>query len=590
MAVALVVLAVAVYLNALPHPFVYDDLPLVVKNPAIRSMTNIPEIVGIGFDGLSVNARWTRHVTHAVEYSVAGLWAPLYHGTNVFLHAMVGLLIFTFVSSLARNEMVGWWSAALFVVHPLTTEAVAHVSGRRDLLAAFFALGGLVFLERWTRIGGLGRAVIAFVCFWIAAFSKEVALLAPPAFILIDGFSHLRERAAAGHGAGAISQLLVLARRRIGLWSALIAFTVAVAALLLFGPEKGLGLRGLPSFYETYGSGLGLVDHLRVMGLAIRLSLLPIGQTADYSFDALQLEQPGLPVIAAVDLLFLLAALVVTGVGLWRRNWWGFGGAWFFFFFSVHTGVIIPWHEIFAERFLYLPLIGLTTAVAGVAVGLANRSPRPTALVAAGFALIGVLGLGTVLRNEAWSSSEALWSDAAARYPNCARAQKGLGDAKLADGDAETALVHYKRAAEILPRFRDARVAVAVAQAARMQLALALETIDAVLVEWPEEPKAWNLRGYLNQSLGDEDAAFADFEKAIAAEPRFAEGYNNLARIYVDKGEFDDAIRMYETALRYDPSLIAALRNLALVYRNAYQDEIQAMRYEARADAILANR
>ena len=85
--------------------------------------------------------------------------------------------------------MLGWYTAALFLVHPINTEVVAHISGRRGLLAALFSLIALVLLERYARLGGFWRVGVAMLALYLGAFSKELAVMAPLAFVLVDLYS-----------------------------------------------------------------------------------------------------------------------------------------------------------------------------------------------------------------------------------------------------------------------------------------------------------------------------------------------------------------------------------------------------------------
>ena len=119
-----------------------------------------------------------------LEYAAVGLWPPLFHLTNVVLHGCVGLLLFVLISRVSRDVALGWWTAALFVVHPATTEVVAHVSGRRGLLAALFSLATLVLLERYVRRRSLWRLGAALLTLYLGTFSKELALMAVPCVLL----------------------------------------------------------------------------------------------------------------------------------------------------------------------------------------------------------------------------------------------------------------------------------------------------------------------------------------------------------------------------------------------------------------------
>lgn len=583
----LIVLVAAAYANAVSNGFVYDDLPLVLKNPEIRSLSNIPQMVGITAQGLELRARWTRMVTHALEYNAAGTWAPLYHLNNIVLHALVVWILFALWLALCKDAWVAFWAAAIFAVHPLNTEVVAHIAGRRDLLAAFFGLGGILLMLRHGQIGGAWRLVAALGAFYLAAFSKEVALLAPAVWVVIDLYK--RYMAAREHASRRNWIAQAVCERGV-LYAVLAVFSVGMGSVLLISSEKSIGLSGSPGFYETAGSGLSLLERLRVIGLGLRLAIFPVGQSVDYSFDALNLEGTGWSALAFVDLTLLAAGLALTAWAIYRRRLGGLAGLWFVLFYLPHAG-LVSWHETFAERFLYLPIAGLCLALAWFGVMQARRlGQMGTPAWVAGAVVVSLLGFGTVQRNTVWESSRTLWQSAVERYPNCARAQKAHADVLLADGMPDLALEGYQRAVQILPRYRDAHVGVAVAQTARLKLNDALATLEDILAQWPNEPKAWNLRGYILQTMGRNDEALEAYRRSVECDPLFADGYNNMALLYVERGDVPTAIKMYHRALEHDPSLVVALRNLAIIYREGYGDAELARHYEARAERLSQKR
>lgn len=585
----LLLLSALAYVNTTFHPFVYDDLGLVLKNPRIRSLSNLPALVGVGVEGPGLRARWTRDVAYALEYSLAGPSPPLYHVTNILLHGCAGILIFLLVLRLARNPALGFWTAALFILHPIGTDVVAQISGRREILATLFSLAVLLAFAPRPRGGAWLRYSAAFFALYLGVFSKEMAIMAP----LLVPFLDLYTFSAGGSGA-ALSWVRSmgrpaheLLRRNWRLYSLLAAAMLVVGCARLFLAEGGADLHGSAGFYETRLGGLTILERLRLMGLGVRLLLLPLGLSPDYSYDALGFAARTSSPIALVDLALFALALTATVLGLRRRSWIGLGGIWYFLFYLPTSG-ILPWHEIFAERFLYLPSIGFELALASGLVALERRSRALGR--ASGILLLCVLATATVLRNETWSTPERLWEDAVARYPSCARAHKALADQYLAGGGAREALDHYRAAVEILPPYRDARVGIGASLAALGRPAEAASEYEEVLRLWPEEAKALNDLGLLYEVQGRSDEALQLFRRAVRSDPDLPEPYNNMGRIYAETGQLDLALRMFEMAIERDPALVVALRNLAAIYRYGRHDESAAKRYDDRVRDLLPAR
>jgi len=586
---ALVALAALAYFNSVSSPFLYDDVTLVLKNPNIRSLDNIPEIIGFTAEGFQFNTRWTRTVSYALEFAAVGTWAPLYHVTNIALHAMVALLAYLLISRASRSKWLGWWSAALFVVHPINAEVVAHVAGRRGLLAAVFSLGALVLLERYTRRGGVWRLALAAGAIYLAVFSKELAIMTPLAFVLIDLYGRFSRPVESGGGAVAspsgsrlFGELREHLQERMALYGFLAALTACLAvAVVFFSPQVG-GLEGSPSIYASRGQDLGPFERAGLVGHGLGLLVVPAGQTVDYSYDAMGFTAAGMRAGAWQDLSLLMIGVALFVWGLVKRNWAGFAGAWFLLFYLPHLG-IIPWHEVFAERFLYLPSLGVFVGLAAAGTYLARRWERPRVVAGVGAVMLAGLTLLTVVQNDVWSSRIALWENAVGRYPGAARAHKALGDAYLAETRTVLALGHYKEAVKILPTYLDARTGIAVTYTARREYTSAMETLDETLETWPTDAKTLNAKAYLHETLGDPWSAMETYELAVKSDPGFADGYNNLGRLYVQSGDLDTAIEMYEKALDRNPALVTAMMNLVVVYREGLGDEERASFYERKA-------
>jgi tetratricopeptide (TPR) repeat protein len=229
----------------------------------------------------------------------------------------------------------------------------------------------------------------------------------------------------------------------------------------------------------------------------------------------------------------------------------------------------------------------MCAALAAGGVHLARTRSLAPLLAAAGILALGLLGSATFARNQVWGGKEQLWKSAVERYPDCARPHKALADFYMEDARIGEALEHYEQAVKILPAYRDAHVGVARAQVARMDLGQAMKTVDGIIERWPDDPKAWNLKGYIYQTVDNPERAMEAYQRAVEKDPKFAEGYNNLAQLYAAKGDVESAIRMYNTALEHDPSMVVALRNLAVIYGQALGNREKADWYEQRAAVLL---
>jgi tetratricopeptide (TPR) repeat protein len=550
------------------NPFLFDDVNSVQRNEDIRSLSNLPALMGFQDGRFELRPNWLRDATYALEYAAVGATPILYHVSNTLLHAAAGLLAYFLIGGLFRDRMLGWWSAALFIVHPINTEMVAHISGRRGLLTAICILSALVLLQGYSRKGGIWKLAAAVAVVYLGTFSKVATLLVPLAFVVVDFHDPARS-----HRSG---------RRSLVLRSRILYIVLLVVALGLTFSLTVLDSTGGLQFgdiHATVGEEAGFLLHARLVGMALRLLIAPIGQSVDYSFDALETSIAPWSPLALLDLSLLVLALALTAVGLMRRNPLGFAGLWFLIFLLPHIGAMFD-SGIFAERHLYLSAIGACCALAALLVRVGRLARWNRVAAGAGLAALALLSTGTVLRNGMWESGETLWLGAVARYPSCARAHKALGDHYLKAYRTDLALEHYGEAVRVLPAYKDARVGKTLALMAMRKMLEARDAAEELVERWPEDPTVLNLNGYIQESMGDNELAMEMYQAAVDADPTFAEAYNNMGRLYAEAGDISAAIEMYETALVHDPGLITALQNLAVIYRHALGEEQLAFHYE----------
>ncbi|MCP4002697.1 MAG: tetratricopeptide repeat protein [bacterium] len=585
LAVLLLVLASLAYADSLSNPFLYDDIPLILQNPEIRSLDNLIPAIGLKESGFFLRARWTRKALQAAQWALAGPAPELYHATNIILHACVAILLFALIARLSGDRWLGWWSGALFAVHPILTDVVTPASGVRGLLAALFALLAVLLMDHARRSGGFRWIALAAISLYLSIASKEVGIIAVAGFILVDLYRRgLSEQSGQGRANLPTALRRIMGEQPLRYLGAIALVLIASAALVsqstfsVYLQESG----GSPSYYDANGEELGFTDRARLVGTGARLLLVPIGQSVDYFYDAMQIAAPGWTPLEVLDLGTLIALLVLTAIGLWRLNWIGFGGIWFLLFLAPTMG-FIRWHEVFAERFLYLPAAGICVALAGLGVQLARKPGWGRPMLAFGVGVLVLLGSATVLRNRIWSSELSLWQDAVDRYPRSVRAHKGVANAYRESGDFELALMHYEKARTILPIYRPAYIGLADTYLSMGRVVDAQNALSSALQKWPEYSEAWFQKGVIHERLGKTDRAIEAYEQAIEFRPDFAAAYNNLGRLHATRGDLEGALELFLESLEHDPSHLPAIRNLAVVYRRAFQDGERAEHYEALA-------
>jgi len=586
-------LAVAAYGRVLRGDFLYDDVRVVLGNPALGDVGAVLR----GFWGsLLHGGRPTTEVTFALSHAIGGPVPWAFHSVNLLLHLAVVVLVFLFTREVLRLAGRGPGSgvavavAGIFALHPMQSQAVSYVSQRSEVLASGLYLATLLLLLRAGKPGApLRRAlagVAALALFTLGMGAKAIVATAPLAWLLL--LAMVPPSSAPGEPPRWRWRLLPFAPLAlVGI------FLVRGALRAVEGrPDAGFSVPG-----ATPGSYF--LTQWRAVATYVRLLAWPAGQNADWSFPmSRSMGEPAVRVAGA----FLAALLAGAGLVWWRSRRGNdlasadgraaaFGVAWFFLLLAP-TSTLLPIADVLVEHRVYLASWGLLlVAVLGGDRLLARVVPGRRSLAAA--ISVGtvwaVLAAATFRRNAVWENDRAFWSDVVEKSPFKARARLGLGTAKIRRGDLEGAAAEFaaglSRVAPDAPGLqisllhnlggaliRLGRAPEAVAPLRRVMeidpgnslapqsLAIALwNTRDldgaeavalGVLARSPENAIALRVTGQVRMARGDDAGAVPFLERAARADPTDASVRFNLGGAYAGLGRTAEACAAWRAVLR----------------------------------------
>jgi len=539
-ALVLVLAVVLVYANALQGGFVFDDHTLVLTRTPLRD----PEAFASIFwakHAARLGYRPLRAASYWLDYRLFGLEPWGYHLTNLLLHAAASLAAYVVALRLLPFK-AALLAALLFAIHPIQTESVTYISGRRDLLSGLFVLLGFYAFLRYRSDGGrhwLGASALAYV---FGLLSKEMAVTLP--------FLCLAYDAATGADTGGFLRGAITALRRrwwLYLPPALLGVAFGVYTVIRAHASRQT---------EYYGGGLDMtiLTMARVITHYLKLLLFPATLSADYSYNAFPVTESWADPQAWLALLVL--ALLAWGLARLVSTYQvaAFGGLWFFIML-LPVAQLIPHHELMAEHYLYLPSLGLFLAAGAVAGAL----PEKGRLAVAGFgvcllALI-LLGARTVVRNQDWRDDLTLWTKTVQTAPQAARARDNLGRAYIRRGLDAQAEPQFEEAVRIKPdepRFHDN---LGLALFRRGKLADAESQLREAIRGNPRLVSAHMNLGLTLLNEGQPHEAEAEFQEALRIRPTVAMAWDYLGRIRMQAGRLDEAEKMLREAVRLDPRL-----------------------------------
>jgi tetratricopeptide (TPR) repeat protein len=457
-----------------------------------------------------------------LNHLLGGMEPSGFHVVNVLIHIANAVLLF-FLLGRFVERWIAIAAAAIFLAHPIQTEAVLYIYQRSILLACFFSLLALIALSE-------GRQWLALFCFFLAFESKESALAVPLAVALIRGSKKMRI---------------------FGVTAAVLAG--ATLGLFVYWGERTVG----------FGTGMSPLDYLltqtRVVYTYLRLLVFPYPQSLEYEFFQ------GGGVLAILG----IAALLAAG-WWWRRSIPGLCILAFFVLLAP-TSSIIPSADAAFEHRLYLPMLAFSL----LAAYLLSRVPRRNWIA---LTLVAVLAVLTVRRGTVWSTDIALWEDTATHAPGKARVWFNLGGAYL-QTDPEKARVALLRALELQPHLPQAYYDLGIIEQGRGDWSKALAYYGRAVEQdanyWP----AWNNMGNTLFSMGQRERSLEYFEKTLSLNRDYWPAQYNIAIVHVISGRYAEALPRLKTVLDWRPDFREARQLLASTLTQAG--------YRARAEAEL---
>jgi len=453
-------LAAVLHLRTLGFEFVFDDLHLIVNNSFLReAWSPLTAFAHHFWHGTPFGAAYYRPIVTsslALNGRLLG-WGPAgFHLINVLLHAANAALLLRLARRLGAPLWAATCAAALFALHPAAAWPVGSIVARVDLLPALFVL------LAWMALKNGSRPVLAGLFFLLALLSKEssVAFLAVP----ILGLRRMREPGVPEEG--------VTTGPESPAWPALFALSVAVAAWLALRRLAGLGLLIAQSLVDPLTNPLGQLPLSSRFWAALELAgryLLYLVVPARFSDPRNYLDPSTLPSAVSPGVMLGLGILLAWGGGilvLWlRRDRIALPLAFSLASFLPASNILVPIGSLYAQNFLYMPLLGLCLAVGELLGRWPVRSdtalPAKPALVAA--PVLAFLAMVSYAETGIWRDGRSLFTAWTARFPHYSLAHSSLGVMLIGEGDPSGAIPPLRRALELTERSAEAHYNLGVA-------------------------------------------------------------------------------------------------------------------------------
>lgn len=512
-ALALALGTLATYWPVVHHEFLtYDDGAYVTGNAFVRDGLTLPNMHAAFTEIVASNWQPITILSHQLDATLFGLNPGGHHFMNVIFHTANTLLIY-----LVLAQMTGGWGraamvAGLFALHPLHVESVAWIAERKDVLSTLFMALTILAYHRYVKKPGAAAFVLVAGLFALGLMAKSMLVTLPFVLLLLDYWPLQRiDLGAADRRARAIA----LVREKIPLF----ALTVIISTIALITQRKGAALQSIDVYPPHERLANAIVSYAVYLAKMIWPHPLAIFYPHPRGAIVVWMVIVSAAFLVAVTLLALRHA---------RRHPYGLvGWLWYLGTLVPVIGLVQIGAQARADRYTYIPLIGIFIALVWLAVVLEKRVPR-RALAVVGVVVLAACAIATRAQLRHWRDTETLFrhalnvtennfpahvnlglalsargeydeaadhfAAATAIEPNAVEAWYNLGGAYFLQGNYRRAREAYQKAVELQPSNIDSRLKLAATHLALNNPAAAAQELDAILQQHPDHPAALQLR------------------------------------------------------------------------------------------------
>ena len=554
----LALVTVGIYWPVARQGFInFDDPDYVSSNPRVQAGLTMESIRWAFTSSFSSNWHPLTWLSHMLDCQLYGLRPAGHHITNLLFHIANSLLLFGLLRRLTGALWCSAFAAALFALHPLHVESVAWVSERKDVLSAFFFMLTVWAYARYavvqspkSKVQSRGQEVqgpksnvqsqgtrntqhptrlylLSLLLFSLGLMSKPMLVTLPFVLLLLDywplGRLQLSSLNLPVSATARPSTLLRLVVEKIHFF-----VMAALSCVVTFLVQQASG--AMPALAKSpldLRLANALVAYARYLGKTFWPSKLAVF----YPYSAANLDSWQ---VAAAALLLLTVTVAVVLMGR-RRPYLPVGWLWFLGMLVPVIGLVQVGKQSWADRYTYLPHVGLFLIIAWGASAMVVRWkwPRVISVAVAGLTL-AACALATSQQLSYWRNTKTLFQHAVGVTSGNFVAYTVVGNALIEEGKLPEAIEECRRALEISPEY----------------------------------PEAHNTLGNIHAKQEKYDEAIADYRAAVRADPNYPDAHNGLSSALLKKGAFVEAEGEAREALRLTPMHLPALFSLATALHN----------------------
>jgi len=570
----LILIIFAVFAQVRSFNFInYDDLLYVNENVHIATGLKCNNIVWVFTKPNVSNWHPLTGLSHILDCQLFGLNAGAHHIINLLFHIANTLLLFTILRKMTGVFWRSAFVAAAFALHPLHVESVAWISERKDVLSTMFWILTMDAYFRYVKEPKAGRYVLTLVLFAMGLMSKPMLVTMPFVLLLLDYWPLNRLQI------GNKQRIFHLVREKIPF------FILAIASsVVTFLVQRHSGAVALPDMLPL---------KLRVSNAVVSClqyifkMFYPAGLAVYYPYDVAKLST--INVLLAATVLLVISILVIRNTA--KHRYLLVGWLWYLGTLIPVVGLVQVGGQAMADRYTYVPLIGLFIIIAwGANDLLQNWKYRKIALGVSSIAAVSVLSVCAWQQTSYWCTSQTLFEHTLKVTTGNYVAYNCLGSALIEQDKFDEAIDLLHRCLRIKPDYAWAYHNLGIAYSKLNRCEEAIKACEQATRIQPKNSWAYYTLGVACDKLGRYREAIEAYKHAVTVEPYYADAYYNLGAAFAKLGRYQEAVQAYEQAIRIRPDDADAYCNLASAYGQLgqFENEIEACENALRINPHLA--
>jgi tetratricopeptide (TPR) repeat protein len=504
------------------HQFVnYDDNVYVTENQTIHSGPTWQNIKWAFTTGYASNWHPLTWLSHMVDCRLFGVSAPAHHIVNLLFHIANTLLLLIVLNRMTKQLWPSAFVAALFALHPLHVESVAWVAERKDVLSTLFWLLTMLAYARYAERPSVGRYFLTLVLFVLGLMSKPMLVTLPFVLLLLDYWP-------LGRLFNPRFSIIRLLLEKLPF----IILSAASSIITFIVQQKGGAMAAIPFKERIANTAISYLTYIGKMFWPAHLAVL--------------YPHPAGFISAAKAISYALTLILITAILLYygrRYKYLAVGWLWYLGTLVPVIGIVQVGSQAMADRYAYVPLIGLFVIIAFTIAELAPKIPfRKIFLTVLAAAVLIACVIATSIQLKFWKNSFLLFEHTLAVIEGNSIMQNNSANVIIDQGKPENTAKLFSKAIKSIPN----------------------------------SPEIHNNFGNALRQLDRKDEAIEHFKFALEIDPNFSQARYNLGLTLADKGKYDEAIEQFNIYLGSDVNLARFQQDLKplLVKEGSIDDTI----------------